>query len=116
MDHEVDEPALGAAWVALFVAEFFLFFNTGPSNTILANVTLPKVRATAFALNIFFIHAFGDALSPPLIGWVTDRTGDMNVGFGASVALAIFLSGVFWLLGAKHLKRDTELAPTRLAE
>jgi MFS family permease len=104
------------AWGLIFVAEFCVFFNTGPSNTILANVVHPAVRASAFALNIFIIHAFGDAISPPLIGWVTDRTGDMNVGFGATVALAIFLSGVFWLMGAKHLKRDTELAPTRLAE
>jgi MFS family permease len=104
------------AWGLIFVAEFCVFFNTGPSNTVLANVVHPAVRASAYALNIFIIHAFGDAISPPLIGWVTDRTGDMNVGFGASVSLAIFLSGVFWLLGAKHLKRDTELAPTRLAE
>ena len=28
-------------------------------------------------------------------------SSNMNAGFGA-VSLAIFLSGVFWLLGAKH--------------
>src|SRR5207248_4299324 len=39
-------------WVYLFLAVFFLFFNTGPTNTVLANVTHPSVRATAFALNI----------------------------------------------------------------
>ncbi len=37
------------AWVLMFLALFFLFFNTGPSNTALANVTLPSVRSTAFA-------------------------------------------------------------------
>ena len=109
------------AWVLLFAAEFCLFFNTGPSNTILANVTHPAMRASAFAVNILIIHAFGDAISPSLIGWITDNTktdampvGNMNLSFGAGVSAAIFLSGVFWMLGAKHLQRDTELAPTRL--
>ena len=96
-----------AAWFFIFVTEFCVFFNTGPSNTILANVTQPAVRASAFALNIFIIHALGDVISPPLIGWISDMTGgNMNAGFGA-VSLAIFLSGVFWLLGSKHLARDT---------
>lgn len=94
------------AWGLLFAAEFCLFFNTGPSNTILANVTHPAVRASAFAVNILIIHMFGDAISPSLIGWITDSTksaelpvGNMNLSFGAGVSLAIFLSGVFWMLG-----------------
>jgi MFS transporter, Spinster family, sphingosine-1-phosphate transporter len=95
------------AWGLIFLAEFGLFFNTGPANTALANVTRPTVRASAFALNIFIIHLLGDVISPPLIGWISDRTGgNMNAGFGA-VSLAIFLSGVFWLLGARHLGPDT---------
>jgi MFS transporter, Spinster family, sphingosine-1-phosphate transporter len=96
------------AWGMIFLAEFCLFFNTGPSNTILANVTQPAVRASAFALNIFVIHALGDVISPPLIGWITDlNDGNMNAGF-AVVTVAIFFSGVFWMLGAKYLAHDTE--------
>jgi MFS family permease len=96
-----------AAWVLIFLTEFCLFFNTGPSNTILANVTQPAVRASAFALNIFIIHALGDVISPPLIGWISDLTGgNMNAGF-AAVSLAMLLSGVFWILGSKHLAEDT---------
>ena len=109
------------AWGLVFLAEFCLFFNTGPTNTVLANVTHPSIRASAFAINILIIHALGDAISPSLIGLLTDQsksaanpTGDMNFSFGATVSAAIFLSGVFWILGAKHLARDTELAPTRL--
>jgi MFS family permease len=95
------------AWGMIFLAEFCLFFNTGPSNTILANVTQPAVRASAFALNIFVIHALGDVISPPLIGWITDLNGgNMNAGF-AVVVIAIFLSGIFWMLGAKFLAADT---------
>ena len=58
------------AWVCLFFAVFFVFLNTGPSNAALANVAAPNVRATAFALNILIIHLFGDAISPPLLGFV----------------------------------------------
>ena len=61
------------AWVFLFGAVFFVFLNTGPSNAALANVAEPKVRATAFALNILIIHALGDAFSPPLLGLVAGR-------------------------------------------
>jgi MFS family permease len=103
-----------AAWALIFVAEFCLFFNTGPTNTILANVTHPAIRASAFALNIFVIHALGDAVSPPLIGKITDLAeGNMNVGF-AAMSAAILASGLFWLWGASYLARDTQLAETRI--
>jgi MFS transporter, Spinster family, sphingosine-1-phosphate transporter len=108
------------AWVFVVFAEFCLFLNTGPTNTILANVTHPCIRSSAFALNILIIHALGDAVSPPLIGWLTGLTssashptGNMNVGF-AAVAVAILVGGVLWLWGARYLERDTELAPTRI--
>src|ERR1043166_8997943 len=42
-----------AAWFTMFLAIFFLFLNTGPSNTALANVSLPAVRATAFEGPVF---------------------------------------------------------------
>lgn len=104
------------AWVFMFFAVFCLFFNTGPSNTITANVTRPHVRATAFAITILSIHILGDAISPPIIGAITDATksaahteGNMNTAFMV-VGLAILLGGVIWLLGARHLARDTAAA------
>ena len=94
-----------AAWVLMFIAIFFLFFNTGPSNTALANVTHPSVRATAFALNILIIHALGDALAPPLIGVVADHT-NMNIAF-LVVSATMMIAGVLWLMGMKYLPADT---------
>ena len=67
-------------WVWIFLTCFCLFFNTGPTNTILANVSHPSLRAAGFALNIFVIHAFGDVISPVVIGVVGDRY-DMNRAF-----------------------------------
>lgn len=95
-------------WVWLFITCFCLFFNTGPTNTILANVTHPSIRAAAFALNIFVIHAFGDVISPVIIGILSDR---FSMTFAFMVVGAMFvLAGVFWLIGMKFLQRDTERA------
>ena len=66
-------PTLVGCMSAIFIAEFFLFLNTGPLNTVILNVTKPTVRAMAFAANIFFIHALGDAVSPSIIGWLSDQ-------------------------------------------
>jgi hypothetical protein len=58
---------------AIFGAEMFLFLNTGPLNTVLVNVVHPGRRAMGFAINIFAIHALGDAISPAIIGFLSDQ-------------------------------------------
>ena len=101
-------------WVLVFLACFCLFFNTGPTNTVLANVTHPAMRATGFALNIFVIHALGDVISPVVIGILSDKYS-LDVGF-LVVGVMFVVAGALWLLGARYLQRDTELAPTRLPQ
>lgn len=101
-------------WAVIFLACFCLFFNTGPTNTILANVTHPSIRASAFALNILVIHSLGDVISPLVIGAITDASGSMNIAF-LCVSATVLLGGVLWLCGMRYLERDTALAPTRLA-
>lgn len=100
-----------AAWIAMFLAIFFLFLNTGPSNTALANVSPPAVRATAFAVNIFVIHAFGDVQAFWLLGYIGGHT-NMHVAF-LSVSGIILLSGVAWLIGVKYLPADTAAVESR---
>jgi len=97
-----------AAWGFVFLAIFFLFMNTGPSNTALANVTPSPMRATAFAMNILIIHLFGDAISPPLIGWIKDH-GTWNAAF-FTVSLSMLVAGIIWLSSSRMLVRDTEAA------
>jgi MFS transporter, Spinster family, sphingosine-1-phosphate transporter len=104
-----------AAWVAMFVAIFLLFLNTGPSNTALANVSLPAVRATAFAVNIFIIHALGDVQAFWLLGYIGGHT-NIRIAF-LFVSGIILASGVAWIFGAKYLAEDTarvEAAPVRI--
>jgi len=121
-----------AAYGVMFAAVFCLFFNTGPVNTIIANVTHPAIRASAFALVILIIHLFGDTFSPTIMGLVADKVHaagaaapqpswwadflQRNHGMDFSflvVSAMILLSGVLWLWGARYLERDTALAPTR---
>jgi MFS family permease len=104
------------AWVFLGIAMFLVFMNTGPTNTVIANVTPPAMRASAFALNILLIHTLGDAISPTVIGFISDHTrsaahpdGNMTAGF-LVVGAAMVLSGVLWVIGARWLREDTERA------
>jgi MFS family permease len=103
------------AWLFVFLAVFCLFFNTGPTNTILANVTHPSVRASAFAVNILVIHLLGDVISPPIIGLIADHSADGRVDNGfVLVSFLALVGGLLWLWGTRFLARDTALAPTRL--
>src|SRR5512132_3002316 len=100
-----------AAWVPMFFAIFFLFLNTGPSNTALANVSLPAVRATAFAVSILVVHALGDVQAFWLLGYIGGHT-NMHVAF-LFVSGIIFLSGLVWLIGVKYLAADTAAVENR---
>ena len=97
-------------WVWIALAVFFLFLNTGPSNTILANVTGPTVRANAFALNILVIHALGDAISPPILGAIAGRSWDAALYVVCGVMV---LAGILWFCGAAFLERDTDRVEER---
>jgi MFS family permease len=101
-----------AAWIFLFLSCFCLFFNTGPGNAILANVTHPSIRATGFALNILIVHLLGDAISPILIGKIADHSS-LRDGF-LLVSAMMVIGGLLWLWGAKYLARDTAAAPNSL--
>ncbi len=49
-----------------------LFLPTGPISAALVAATRSKVHSMAFAVNIFIIHALGDAISPMLVGKASD--------------------------------------------
>jgi MFS family permease len=93
------------AWLLMFGSVFFLFLNTGPSNTALANVSLPKVRATAFAFNILILHLFGDVPAFPAIGYVAGHTNWTTAFLVVSGMMVV--AAILWLIGAKFLARDT---------
>ncbi|WP_298433686.1 MFS transporter [Geobacter sp.] len=97
-------PSLPHCLGAMFVAEFFLFLNTGPLNTVIVNVTRPTVRSMAFAVNIFFIHALGDAISPTVIGWLSDHLGLRTALLATPIA--ILAAALFSFLCGTSIARD----------
>jgi len=99
-------------WPALAMAELLLFINTGPSNTILVNVTLPDVRTTALALNIFVIHALGDVLSPVVMGATADRS-NLTTAFLYTGGV-VLLGGLLWAAGTPFLGRDSDRVRERM--
>ena len=97
-------PGLPLCLAAIFMAEFFLFLNTGPLNTVILNVTPPPMRAMAFAVNIFFIHALGDAVSPSILGWLSDGWGLRSALLITPIAMA--LAGALCFVCGRYVKKD----------
>lgn len=97
------------AWIfpSIFIAEFFLFLNTGPLNAAIVNSIAAPIRATAIGLNLFVIHLLGDTFSPTLIGAISDRS-TLRLGFSATL-VALVLSGIILFIG-------TRFAPPRSIE
>jgi len=105
---------LTACMFAIFLAECLLFLNTGPLNTVIVNVAHPLYRATAFAVNIFLIHALGDAISPTIIGWLSDL---YELRLALLIApLFIFLALLFCLVCCRFIDEDTSRIETLYAD
>ena len=94
-----------AGWAipSLFLAEFFLFLNTGPLNAAIVNSVSGRIRATAVGLNLFIIHCFGDTFSPQIIGAVSDRT-NLSLGLGFTL-VALGVSAGILMAGSRVAPR-----------
>ena len=79
----------------IFLAEFLLLLNTGPLNAAVVSSVGAQIRATAVAVNIFVIHLLGDALSPTLIGYISDRRS-LQTGFASAIAAIVFASAILF--------------------
>jgi hypothetical protein len=87
-------------WPAIFFTAFFLSF-TVVLNAAIINAVHPQMRSTAMSVNIFICHIFGDAISPPMIGWISDISG---------LKTAIMLTPVMIAVGALILLFGTRLS------
>jgi MFS family permease len=95
---------------AIVLTELLLFASTGPINSAIVNLVAPGERATALALSILAIHLLGDVPSPPLIGFISDRTS-LRTAFQI-LPVAIAISGLIWLSAARTGDRRARLAST----
>ena len=94
-------PERSAYLTAIVVAELLLFCSTGPINAVIVGVVSPAERATASALAIFAIHAFGDVPSPPLVGLLSDSRG-LQTAFLVLLPPALLVGGWIWLAASSR--------------
>ncbi len=94
-----------------FGALLLLFVNTSPVNALTVSCLPASVRATGTAVNVFFIHLLGDAISPTLIGARADHLQVTGLEPGLALAKgmmivvpALVISGcaLWWARGWKH--------------
>ncbi len=93
--------ALGASNLPMAVGLYavgmlLLFINTSPVNAVIVSCLPASVRASGVALNVFFIHLLGDALSPWWVGRQADvlKAGGLAEGLALSQALLVVVPAI----------------------
>jgi MFS family permease len=90
----------------MVVAQLCLFLSTGPINAAIINLVLATERATAIALSVFAIHLLGDALSPLLIGALSDA---FSLGEAVKIVpVAVVIGGCVWAWAARAQGQSKE--------
>jgi MFS family permease len=85
--------------VCMVTAQLCLFLSTGPINAAIINLVLASERATAIALSVFAIHILGDALSPLIVGALSDAFSLQEAI--RILPLAVLIGGFVWIWAAR---------------
>ncbi|XP_017293808.1 protein spinster homolog 1 isoform X1 [Kryptolebias marmoratus] len=113
------ETSTAATYVFIFFGETFLSMNWAIVADILLYVVVPTRRSTAEALQILVSHLFGDAISPYLIGRISDsmRKYDSYLWQFRSLQFSLMLcsfvgvvGGAFFLATAMFIEKDRSRA------
>jgi predicted MFS family arabinose efflux permease len=92
------------ASVMFFMALFFVFFYAGPLPAAIISSVKTGIHSMAFAVNIFILHALGDAISPTIIGALSDK---FDLKFATLICIGFLaLAGFFALLAALFHKKE----------
>ncbi len=82
------------------ITQFLFFMPTSPINVLILESVPGALRTMAMAISIFACHIFGDAISSPLIGFVSDQSGSLRLGM-VWCAPVVFAAGLLWFYGMK---------------
>jgi MFS family permease len=97
---------------ALFGAVFFLLLYVGSVNAVIHNVVEPGLRATALAIFVFLINVGGAALSPFVVGLISDRRSLQ--GAMLLLPVIVFFAGLIALAAASVVAADMRRVERRL--
>ena len=94
-------------WFApLVFATYFLYtWYNGPLASVILDVVPPAVQASVLGAFVLFSHLAGDALAPPLIGYLSDRAGSLRTAMLLLPAVGV-LGGLVILVGLRTVGRD----------
>src|SRR5215510_364301 len=94
-------------WFAPLILATYFFYTwyNGPLAAVILDVVPPAVQASVLGAFVLFSHLAGDALAPPLIGYLSDRTGSLRTAM-LLLPAAGMLGGVIILIGLTTVKRD----------
>jgi predicted MFS family arabinose efflux permease len=90
---------------ALFFAVTFLVLYIGSVNAVIHNVVHPALRATAVAIFVFVINLGGAALSPAVVGLVSDRHQSLQAAM-LMLPVLVFFAGLIALAAATVVAAD----------
>jgi len=101
---------LSSLWVIVVlavIAQTLLWSYSGPMNAMLANCCPINIRGRGFSLANLLLHLLGDAISPLIIGGISDATENIRMGV-ILVPIAVALSGLNWSYGWRFLQEPKE--------
>ena len=99
---------------ALFLAVFFLVLYIGSVNAVIHNVVQPALRATALAIFVFVINLGGAALSPAVVGLISERRHSLQAAM-MMLPILVFFAGLMALGAASVVGADIERVEQRFA-
>jgi MFS family permease len=94
-------------WFAPLVAgTYFLYtWYNGPLAAVILDVVPPAVQASVLGAFVLFSHLAGDALAPPLIGYLSDQSGSLRTAMLVLPAVGV-VGGLVILIALRTVGRD----------
>jgi len=94
--------------ISLSLTQFLFFLSTSPINVVILETAPESLKTFAMAMAIFACHILGDAISSPLIGYISDTTGSLKFGLYLCTPL-IFLSALIWWLPTRLQREQAKI-------
>ena len=96
--------SLSTVCLLVFLCQFCMWLNIGGCSAIIANSVHPRIRSRAFGLSILISHLGGDALSPSIIGKISDEHGgNLTIGFSV-VPVAFGMAAIVFAMAWVNLR------------
>lgn len=91
---------------------FFLTWINGPQNSLLMSLVEPRLRAMLNGIHILLIHLLGDAISPYIVGYYSDK---YNLRYAlAMLPLFLVIGGIGFGLAAIFVPGDIKRMEQRM--